>query len=93
MALKMPSEQEMNTILNTYGINSSSFNFSWPQLIGGFIFGIVGLYAFNYGRKEKNYKVLSIGLVLMVYPYFVSNTILVYAIGLGVSSLLYFWRD
>ena len=89
----MPTEQEMNTVLSTYGINASSFNFSWPNLIGGFIFGIIGLYAFNYGRKEKSYKPVVIGLVLMVYPYFVPNTILLYAIGAGISSLLYFWRD
>ena len=89
----MPTEQEMNSVLSTYGINASSFNFSWPNLIGSFIFGIIGLYAFNYGRKEKSYQPLVIGLVLMVYPYFVPNTILLYLIGVGISSLLYFWRD
>ena len=89
----MPTEQEMNAVMTTYGISPSSLSFSWPNLIGGFIFGIIGLYAFNYGRKERNYKPLAIGLVLMVYPYFISNTILMYAIGAGISSLLYFWRD
>ncbi|MBF0491086.1 MAG: hypothetical protein HQL15_10855, partial [Candidatus Omnitrophica bacterium] len=52
----MPSDQDMNTILNTYGVNASSFNFSWPNLLGGFIFGIIGWYAFSHGRKEKAYK-------------------------------------
>ena len=69
------------------------FNFNWPNIIGGLLFGIVGWYAFSYGRKEKAYKPLTIGLVLMVYPYFVSNTILLYILGVGLSSLLYFWRD
>ena len=96
----MPNEQEINSALSSYGINlanygitSSGFNFSWPSLIGGFIFGIIGLYAFNHGRKERNYKPVVIGLVLMVYPYFVSNVMLMYGIGIGITSLLYFWRD
>ena len=89
----MPTDEQMNSVLSTYGINASSFNFSWPNLIGSFIFGVIGWYAFNYGRKEKSYKPLVIGLVLMVYPYFVPNTILLYVIGVGISSLLYFWRD
>ncbi len=89
----MPTDEQMNTVLSTYGINASSFNFSWPNLIGGFIFGVIGWYAFNYGRKERSYKPLMIGLVLMVFPYLVSNTILLYVIGVVISSLLYFWRD
>jgi hypothetical protein len=89
----MPSEQEMNSMLSAYGVSPSSLNFSWPNLIGGFIFGIIGWYAFNHGRKEKNYKALVVGVVLMVYPYFIPNTILLYVLGVGITSLLYFWRD
>jgi hypothetical protein len=86
-------EQTLNTLMNTYGVSSAGFNFSWPNIIGGIVFGIIGFYAFNYGRKEKAYKPLAIGLVLMVYPYFVSNTIMLYVLGIAISSLLYFWRD
>ena len=89
----MPTEQEMNAVMASYGMNPSGFSFSWANIIGGLIFGIIGWCAFNYGRKERNYKILSIGLVLMVYPYFISNTILMYVVGAAITSLLYFWRD
>jgi len=89
----MPSQQEISTILNTYGVSPASVSFSFANIMGYIIFGIIGWCAFNYGRKEKNYKVLVIGLVLMLYPYGVTNTLWLYLIGIGVSSLLYFWRD
>jgi hypothetical protein len=89
----MPSEQELNSLMSTYGVSSTGFSFNWPNIFGGIIFGIIGWFAFSYGRKNQAYKPLSIGLVLMVYPYFVSNTWLLYAIGIAISSLLYFWKD
>ena len=89
----MPNGQDLGTILNTYGMNPASGNFNWANIMAYVIFGIIGWYAFNYGRKEKSTKPLVIGIVLMVYPYFVANTILLYAVGIGISSLLYFWKD
>ena len=88
----MPT-QELSTLLNAYGVSSTSSNFSFANIMAWIIFGIIGMCAFNYGRKERSFKPLMIGVVLMVYPYFVSNTILLYALGIGISSLLYFWRD
>ncbi len=89
----MPSQQDLSTILNAYGVNPSSMNFSWANIMAWLIFGIIGFCAFNYGRKERNYRALTIGIVLMVYPYFVSNTLWLYVLGTGISSLLYFWKD
>ena len=86
-------EQSLNTLMNTYGVSSSGFNFSWPNIIGSMIFGIIGWYAFSHGRKEKAYKPLAIGLVLMVYPYFISNTFWMYVVGIVLTASLYFWRD
>lgn len=83
----------MSTILNAYGVNLSNMNFSWANIMAWLIFSIIGLSAFNYGRKEKNYRALTIGIVLMVYPYFVSSTLWLYVLGVGFSSLLYFWKD
>ncbi len=89
----MPLEQEMNAVLNGYGVNISSSNFSFANIMAWVIFGIIGMCAFNYGRKEKNYRPVVVGLVLMIYPYFVSNTLWLYIIGIGVSLLLYFWKE
>jgi hypothetical protein len=87
------TNEELSAVISGYGLSSSSMNFNWAHLMGGVIFGIIGFCAFNYGRKEKHYRALAIGIVLMVYPYFVPNAILLYLLGIGFSSLLYFWRE
>lgn len=89
----MPSEQELNSVLSSYGVSASGMNFSFANIMAWVIFGIIGWYAASYGWKNKSYKPLIIGVGLMIYPYFISNTILLYVIGVVLSSLLYFWRD
>lgn len=90
---RMPSEQEMNSVMTTYGLNLGGPSFSFGNIMAGIIFGIIGMAALKYGHQEKNYRPVVIGLFLIIFPYFVSNTILMYVLGVGVSSLLYFWRD
>jgi hypothetical protein len=51
------------------------------QLFWGLIFGSIGLGFFVYGRKQRAVIPLVCGVTLMVYPYFVSNTILMVLIG------------
>ncbi len=80
-------------LLNTAGLTTGSGGFNWPNLIGGGIFGIIGFSAFIYGKKQKSAKPLVIGLTLMIYPYFVPNTVLLYLVGVALSAALYFWRD
>ena len=65
-------------------------NESW--LLWGLLFGSVGLGFFVYGRKQKAAVPLVCGLILMVFPYFVSNTILLVAIGLTLLAVPYFVR-
>jgi hypothetical protein len=36
---------------------------------------------------------MAIGVALMVYPYFISQTWMLYVIGLALCGGLYFWRD
>lgn len=56
------------------------------------LFGSVGLGFFVYGRKQRAAVPLICGLALMIYPYFVSNTILLVAIGSLLVALPYFVR-
>ena len=63
---------------------------SW--LLWGLLFGAVGLGFFVYGRKQKAVVPLVCGLVLMVFPYFVSNIILLVAIGVVLAIVPYFVR-
>ena len=61
-------------------------------LLWSLLFGSIGLGFFVYGKKQKAVVPLFSGLVLMIYPYFVSNTILLVAIGAALVVLPYFVR-
>jgi uncharacterized membrane protein HdeD (DUF308 family) len=43
-------------------------------------------------KKQRSVVLLVCGLVLMVFPYFISNTILVVAIGIALIVVPYFVR-
>ena len=62
------------------------------SILWGLLFGSVGLGFFLYGRKQKVVVPLICGLVLMVFPYFIPNTILLVAIGVALIALPYFVR-
>jgi hypothetical protein len=47
---------------------------------------------FIYGQKQKAVVPLFCGLGLMIYPYFISNTILLVAIGTALMAAPYFIR-
>jgi len=56
------------------------------------LFGSVGLGFFVYGKKQKAVVPLICGLALMVFPYFISNTILLVAVGIALIAIPYFVR-
>ena len=65
-------------------------NESW--LLWGLLFGSIGLGFFVYGKKQRAVVPLVCGLALMVFPYFVSNTVLLVAIGALLIAVPYFVR-
>lgn len=65
-------------------------NEAW--LLWGLLFGSVGLGFFLYGKKQRVVVPLVCGLALMVFPYFVSNTLLLVAIGVVLIAIPYFVR-
>ncbi len=69
------------------------FVFSTANLIGGFVFGSIGFVAFTYGKRMSLWKPMFLGLALMVYPYFVSNDVLLFAAGVAGSASLWFMRN
>jgi hypothetical protein len=62
------------------------------SLLWGLLFGSVGLGFLIYGRKQRAVVPLVCGLALMIFPYFVSNTILLIAIGIALIVIPYFVR-
>jgi hypothetical protein len=61
-------------------------------LLWGVLFGSIGLGFFLYGRKQRAVVPLICGLALMIFPYFVSNSILLVVIGVALMSIPYFLR-
>jgi hypothetical protein len=50
-------------------------------LVGAVVFGLVGLFAWRRGRKLKQPWSLWLGVALMLYPYAISSTWLLYVVG------------
>lgn len=58
----------------------------------GFVFSTVGLGFSIYGRKQKAAVPLVCGVALMVFPYFVSDAVLLVSIGVVLTAIPYFVR-
>lgn len=62
-------------------------------LICGVLFGGIGFVAFVYGKKRASFKPMVIGVLLMGYPYFISNAVALYLIGIILTAALFIFRD
>ena len=58
-------------------------------LFGAILFGIVGYAAWRYGKKQRLPTFKWLGVALMLYPYAISQTWLLYAVGAGLCLGLY----
>jgi len=65
-------------------------NTSW--LFWGLVFGSVGLGFFMYGKRQKAVVPMVCGMILMIYPYFISSTGLLVLIGAALIAIPYFVR-
>jgi hypothetical protein len=63
------------------------------QILWGLLFGTVGMGFFVYGRKQQAAVPLVCGLALMVFPYFVSNSVYLVLIGVALMAVPYFVRS
>lgn len=79
---------ELNTLSNL-GLTLPSPAY----LIGAIIFGVLGLAAYRYGKRAERARIKWIGVALMLYPYAVSGTAMLYAVGLALCAAMYLWRD
>jgi predicted membrane protein len=61
-----------------------AMNESW--LLWGLVFGFIGFGFFSYGRKQRAVVPLICGLTLMVFPYFISSTMLL--VGVGITLII-----
>ena len=66
-----------------------SLGFELPSpayLFGAIVFGLIGLVAFRYGRKNERRITMWLGVALMVYPYAISTTWLLYVAGVALCA-------
>ncbi|MEP6791581.1 MAG: hypothetical protein ABI907_09435 [Ramlibacter sp.] len=59
-------------------------------IAGAILFGIVGMVAWRHGRKNTNPTAKWLGLALMLYPYGVPQTWLMYLVGTALCGWLFF---
>lgn len=59
-------------------------------LLWSLVFSLFGLGFFIYGKRQASPIPLVVGITLMIYPYFVSNLILLVCIGIALIALPYF---
>ena len=65
---------------------------STSALMWGLLFGSIGAGFFLYGKKQGRPVPLVCGLLLIVYPYFISNAVWLVLIGLVLIAIPYFYR-
>ena len=58
-------------------------------ILGAILFGIIGWVAFRRGRKTSITALTWTGVALMLYPYGVSDTWLLWLVGAALSGLVY----
>ena len=64
--------------------------FSLYTILLAVVFGLVGLAAFRYGRKNSEPRPLILGIALMAYGYFVTNAWVSLVIGSALTLGLFF---
>ena len=64
-------------------------NLDAGSLIAGLVVSGVGFVFFSYGRKMSRAPHVIIGLIMMVFPYFVPSVLAMFAIGALLCGLLY----
>ena len=72
-----------------------SLGFTLPSpayIFGAVVFGLVGMAAFRYGRKREQPLKVWLGVALMLYPYAVSRTWLMYVVGIALCAGLFIDR-
>ncbi len=62
---------------------------SRAYLIGAVLFSIIGYVGYRYGKKNSLQTTKWIAIALMLYPYVISETWLLYTVGAGLCVGLY----
>jgi hypothetical protein len=62
-------------------------------IVGAVLFGIIGIVAYRYGKRAEKPRSKWLGVALMFYPYAVSQTWLLYVVGVVLCAGIYIDRN
>ena len=62
-------------------------------IVGVILFGLIGLVAYYRGKHAGRPRTRWLGMALMLYPYIVWQTWLMYLVGAGLCVAIWFDRD
>ena len=72
-----------------------ALGFTWPSpayIVGAILFGVLGLAAWYRGKHVDKPRTRWLGLALMLYPYVVWQTWLLYLVGTVLCAAIWFDR-
>jgi hypothetical protein len=58
-------------------------------ILGSIFFGIIGYIAFRHGRKSSRIDITIAGVALMMYPYAVSETWILWVVGVALTGWVF----
>lgn len=61
-------------------------------IFGAIVFGLIGFVAYRHGKKAAVPRVKWLGVALMLYPYVVPQTWLMYLVGVLLCTALYVYK-
>lgn len=79
---------ELNT-LQSLGITLPTTAY----LVGAVLFGIIGFAAYRRGKRASVSTTKWLGIALMLHPYAISETWMLYLVGVGLCIGLYVFRQ
>ena len=62
---------------------------SMSGMLAGILFGVVGLWMFREGKRRTDFRILVLGIVLMMYPYFTTGPKADWGVGIALCGLAY----
>lgn len=76
------------SLMDSFGIELPSPAY----LFGALVFGLIGYAAFRLGRRGGKPLTVGLGVALMLFPYVVTRTAWMFAVGLALCAGLWFDR-
>ena len=64
-------------------------NFDPSSLVASFVVSSIGFVLFMYGKKMRRLPQLAVGLVLLIFPYFISSVLAMLAIAAVLLALMW----